>query len=141
MRHRLQSAWTQPWAEKWGRIGLLLIAVLPIFLFFVFTDLDDKTDNTITLGISIALALGVAASVATTQKYYPRALGLLGAISGSAIYFFFLYLYRSDRGLYYWLSDLTRALFVVSAPLFAFTTIAALMQRTRDRRNERRRKE
>jgi hypothetical protein len=137
MNQKLRSAWAKPWAEKWGRLGLLLLAVLPIFLFFIFTNLDSKTDNTITLGISLALALGVAASIATTQKYYARSLGLLAAISGSSIYFFFLFLFRSDRGLYYWLSDLTRALFVVGAPIFAVTTVAALIQRTRQRRNER----
>jgi hypothetical protein len=35
------------------------------------------------------------------------------------------------------MADLTRAFFVVGSPLFAISTVVALMQRTRDRRTER----
>lgn len=125
------------WDHKWGQIALLLSAVLPVFLFFVLTDLDAATDNSITLGISTALAIGVIASVITTVHYSARGLSLLAAITGSAIFFFYLFLLRTDRGLHYWMSDFTRALFTVGAPIFATTTIIALIQRTRERRKER----
>lgn len=136
IRDRCVETWDAPWFDKWVQLALIAMLVTPLFVFFALTDLDDQTDNTITLGISLALFLGIVASIKTTDKYAPRGLGLLTATIGSCIYFFFLYLLRSDKGLFYWMSDLTRAFFTVGAPIFATATIVALVNRNRSQRKE-----
>ncbi len=132
--------WDAPWFNKWAQIVALTIFILPLFLFFVFTDFDDRTDSTIILTISISLFVGVAASILTTEKYAPRGVGLLACVTGSAIYFFFIYLARIHVGIYYWMADMTRAGFIVGAPLFCTATVIALIKRTRNTLEDRRRK-
>jgi hypothetical protein len=135
MSNRIRRAWYQPWTMRWGRLILLILLVLPIFLFFLNT--AARNDGLILIGISAALYIGILASMMTTEKYSTRQLGLFAVILGSAIYFTFLYLIYDKGQQHDWMADLTRAMFVVGSPMFAISTIVALIQRTRSQRAER----
>ena len=136
MNNRLRRIWNHPLMMRWGRLAILLLAILPVFLFFLCT--EARNDGLILIGISTALYIGILASMMTTEKYTARSLGLFAAILGSAIYFTFLYLVYAKHETHDWMPDLTRAMFVIGAPLFAVSTVTALIQRTRTRRDERR---
>ena len=135
MTSRLQRIWNHPWTMRWGRLIILALSILPIFLIFMHT--AARNDGAILIGISIALYIGVAASMMTTEKYTARSLGLFACILGSAIYFTFLYLVYAKGEMHDWMPNLTRAMFVIGAPMFAVATLVALIQRTRDRKEAR----
>jgi Cu/Ag efflux pump CusA len=120
---------------RWGRLILLALAILPIFIFFMCT--DARNDGLILASISTALYIGILASMMTTEKYTARSLGLFAAILGSAIYFTFLYLVYAKGETHEWMPNLTRAMFTIGAPMFAISTVVALIQRTHHRRDER----
>jgi hypothetical protein len=136
MNAQLRRIWAHPRMEKWGRIALLFLAVLPCFWYFAAT--GDTRNEAILVLIITALTAGVSASIATTERYTSRSLGLLGVILAADLYFIYLYLLFVYGNDYQWMIAFTRALFVISAPLFAIATVVALIRRTRDRRNERR---
>lgn len=127
---RLRAAWHHPAMEKWGRIALLMIPTAVAFLFFTYTDTSTGTDNVITIFFVVALATGIFASIATTSKYELRPLSLLFATTGACLYFLYLYLVRSGHKNHYWMTDLVRSLFLVASPIFALTTVYALIVRT-----------
>jgi Cu/Ag efflux pump CusA len=135
MDSRIRRAWYHPWMMRWGRLILLALLILPVFLFFMHT--QARNDGMILIGISVALYIGIFASMLTTEKYSTRQLGLFAVILGSAIYFTFLYLVYAKGQMHEWMPNLTRAMFVIGSPMFAIATIVALVQRTRARRAER----
>ena len=135
MSNRLRRAWYHPWTMRWGRLLLLALAILPVFLFFMMT--DARNDGLILLGISTALYIGILASMMTTERYSVRQLGLFAAVLGSAIYFTFLYFAYEKGEAHDWMPNLTRAMFVVGSPMFAIATVVALVQRTHTRSEKR----
>src|SRR5678810_859996 len=135
MTDRLRRIWYHPWTMRWGRLILLTLAILPIFIFFLCT--DARNDGLILIGISTALYIGILASMMTTEVYTARSLGLFAVILGSAIYFTFLYLVYAKGEMHEWMPNLTRAMFVIGAPMFAIATVVALVQRTQARSEKR----
>ena len=135
MSDRLRRAWYHPWTMRWGRLLLLALAILPVFLFFMTT--GSRNDGLILIGISTALYIGILASMMTTERYSVRQLGLFAAILGSAIYFTFLYLVYDKGEVHNWMPNLTRAMFVIGSPMFAIATVVALIQRMRERKDDR----
>ena len=127
--------WNRPRMMRWGRLAIMLAFVIPIFFFFLTT--EARNDELILVSIATALYIGIGASIGTTETYTARSLGLFALIAGSAIYFTYLYLVYAEHVNHDWMADLTRAFFIVGSPLFAISTVVALIQRTRIRRDER----
>jgi hypothetical protein len=132
---KVKHFWNTPFMDKWGRIILLFIACTPFYWFFHGTpSIQTQTDEFILISIICALALGAALSIATTEKYYARSLGLYGIIVGSLLYYSFVLL-RYQHHNYMWMIDATRAIFLVSAWLFAIACLVTWrQQRRRDKK-------
>jgi hypothetical protein len=131
LRQGFDRYWNTPFMDKWGRIILLFASASPFFFFFRSHPAQHSgTDQFILVSIIFALALGTILSTATTEKYYARSLGLYGIIVGSMIYYLFVLLnYRNHR--YMVLVDVTRAIFLVSAWLFAIACLITWHQKRR----------
>lgn len=140
MRQRVVTIWRDPLMERWGRLLLGLAAVMPFFVYFLNNRSAEPTrnDETILISITATLAIGIVASTATTERYTARSLGLYIIILGACIYYFYLYLAVKGNA-QLWMADLTRACFVIGAPLFAISTVVALISRVQTWFHHRRR--
>lgn len=134
MSTHLRTIWNHSFNNKWGRFLIVLLFVLVAFLGFLWrVEETTRNDELILIGITAALSVGLIASLLTTEYYGSRSIGLFFIILGSAFYYFYIFLRVSRHQDHTWMADFTRACFVVGAPLFAISTIIALVQSRRSR--------
>jgi hypothetical protein len=128
MRRRIKIIWAHPKMDKWGRLALLFLLIIPCFFWFeTHPDLKpggaSATDQFIHIEIVLSLTIGLYAATRTTEKFYARSLGLYGCVLGATSYFLYIFLFVVWGLRYTWVQDFTRACFFVSAPLFAIATL------------------